>query len=102
MKRIIAICAAIVSLSAAPAFADNFRCPNGNIVSTGQSVSIVAVKCDPPAGVARREEPVTRDGGRTAYIEVQEWTYTQGSTLIHSLIFRNGILAEVRTDGFVQ
>lgn len=31
-----------------------------------------------------------------------EWTYNQGSTLLHSLIFRNGILSEVRTGGFAK
>jgi hypothetical protein len=93
-----------------PALADNFRCPNGNIVSTGDSISMVAVKCDPPAGVFKREEPVEAEfnrvdgktGSKTVYIEVQEWTYTQGSTLLHTLIFRNGILSEVRTGGFVN
>ncbi len=105
MKSFFAICAAVVSLSAVQAFADNFRCPNGNIVSTGDSISTVAVKCDPPAGTFKREEPMTLDGtSRTKiiYIEVQEWTYTEGSTLLHTLIFRNGILSEVRTGGFVQ
>ncbi|QEM67553.1 DUF2845 domain-containing protein [Geobacter sp. FeAm09] len=110
MKRIVAILAVAASLAGGQAFADNFRCPNGKIVSTGDSISLVSTKCDPPAGTFRREEPVTaqfdrgdgRTGTTTVYIEVQEWTYTQGSTLLHTLIFRNGILAEVRTGGFVQ
>ncbi|KAB0670305.1 DUF2845 domain-containing protein [Oryzomonas sagensis] len=110
MKKIVALFAVAVSLSATQAFADNFRCPNGAIVSTGDSISLVSTKCDPPAGAYKREEPVTaefdrgngRTGANTVYIEVQEWTYTQGSTLLHTLIFRNGILAEVRTGGFVQ
>jgi hypothetical protein len=105
MKWIFAVLAAVISFSADQALADNFRCPNGNIVSTGDSISIVAAKCDPPAGTFKREEPVQLEAGRgarIAYIEVQEWTYTQGSTLFHTLIFRNGILSEVRTGGFVQ
>ncbi len=105
MKRFFAICAVVVSFSAVQAFADNFRCPNGNIVSTGDSISTVAVKCDPPAGTFKREEPMILDGmsrTKVIYIEVQEWTYTEGSTLLHTLIFRNGILSEVRTGGFVQ
>ncbi|BCS52055.1 DUF2845 domain-containing protein [Geobacter sp. SVR] len=95
-----------VIFSALPALADNFRCPNGNIVSTGDAISTVAAKCDPPAGTFRREEPVEMDrrGGRAGivYIEVQEWTYDQGSTLLHTLVFRNGMLSEVRTGGFVK
>ncbi len=95
---------------AAEVFADNFRCPNGNIVSGGDSISTVAVKCDPPAASFRRDEPMEIDvsrgdnkiGKRIIYIEVQEWTYNKGSTLLHTLIFRNGVLSEVRTGGFVQ
>ena len=105
MKMIFAICAVFISFSAEQATADNFRCPNGNIVSTGDSISTVATKCDPPAGTFKRVEPMILDGtSRTKiiYIEVQEWTYTRGSTLLHTIIFRNGILSEVRTGGFIQ
>lgn len=107
MKKIFVMCAVASLFSALQASADNFRCPNGNIVSTGDSISTVAVKCDQPTGVFKREEPleISSDdmrGTRMVYIEVQEWTYTQGSGLLHTLIFRNGILSEVRTGGFVQ
>lgn len=110
MKWIFAILAAVVSCSAGQASADNFRCPNGRIVSTGDSISVVAAKCDPPAGAFKRTEPMTMEldrgygktGSKVIYIEVEEWSYTQGSTLLHTLIFRNGILSEVRTGGFVQ
>lgn len=110
MKWMLIAFAAAVFFSADQVSADNFRCPNGRIVSTGDSISTVAAKCDPPAGSFRREEPMeTEVGGadsktraKIIYIEVQEWTYNQGSTLLHTLIFRNGVLAEVRTGGFVQ
>ncbi|MBT1070216.1 DUF2845 domain-containing protein [Pelotalea chapellei] len=110
MKSFLAVCVAVITLYASQSWADNFRCPNGNIVSTGDSISTVAAKCDPPASSFRREEPVEaeftrvdgRTGTRTVYVEVQEWVYNQGSTLLHTLIFRNGILSEVRTGGFVQ
>jgi hypothetical protein len=110
MKRLAAVCAVFTLLSAWPAFADNYRCPNGNIVSTGDYISTVAAKCDPPAGMTSRTEPVETDitkedgkkGTKTVYIEVQEWAYTQGSTLLHTLIFRNGILEQVITGGFVR
>ncbi len=102
------LCSVLVfTLFAAVAYADNFRCPNGNIVSTGDRISTVAVKCDPPDGTFKREEPTESGstgmrGRKTVYIEVQEWTYTKGSTLMHTLIFRNGILSEVITGGFVR
>lgn len=108
MKWVFVIVAAVILISYEQAFADNFRCPNGNIVSTGDSISVVAAKCDPPGGSFKREEPVeigagaSGHAGKTIYIEVQEWTYTKGSTLLHTLIFRNGVLSEVRTGGFAQ
>ncbi|OGT97714.1 MAG: hypothetical protein A2X80_03525 [Geobacteraceae bacterium GWB2_52_12] len=109
MKRFSAVLFAIVVFYASQAFADNFRCPNGNIVSTGDSISTVWAKCDPPAVSFKREEPMTAEFStsagktrtKTVYVEVQEWTYTQGSTLLHTLIFHNGVLSEVRTGGFV-
>lgn len=110
MKIVLAVCAVIISCSAVQSFADSFRCPNGNLVSTGDSISTAAVKCDSPAGIFKREEPVESEitkedgtsGKRIIYIEVQEWTYTKNSNLLHTLIFRNGILREVITGGFIR
>ncbi len=110
MKVFVVFFTASIMFCASQAFADNFRCPNGAIVSTGDSISTVTIKCDPPASSFKREEPMVADvtradgkpGTKIFYIEVQEWTYTQGSTLLHTLIFRNGILSEVLTGGFVQ
>jgi hypothetical protein len=110
MKWIFFIIAFVVSIPAEQARADNYRCPNGNIVSTGDSISTVAAKCDPPASSFKREEAMeikdsranSKTGTKIIYIEVQEWTYTQGSTLLHTLIFRNGVLSEVRIGGFVE
>lgn len=107
MKKLLVFCLAIVLLQAVPVHADNYRCPNGNIVSTGDSIAIVAIKCDPPFYTTKRQEPiqVTVDGrhsSRIAYIEVEEWVYNQGSTLLHTLLFRNGVLSEVITGGFAK
>ncbi len=110
MKVFIALCTIVISFSTVQAFADSFRCPNGNIVSTGDGISTAAAKCDPPASVFKREEPreteVNKEDGtigiKTIYIEVQEWTYTKDSNLLHTLIFRNGILEEVVTGGFIR
>jgi hypothetical protein len=90
----------ILSMATA-AHADNFRCPNGSIVSTGDSISVVALKCDSPSFTNRREEPIDSDRGKPIYIEVQEWTYNEGpNRLVHFLIFRNGVLTEVRSGGY--
>ena len=108
MKWIFAMLAVGFTISAGQAFADNFRCPNDNIVSTGDSISVVASKCDSPAFMFKREEPMTVEDNRTdgkartrtIYVEVQEWTYNQG--LLHTLVFRNGILSEIRFGGFAK
>ena len=108
MKRIITVLAIGIVFSYGQAFADNFRCPNDNIISTGDSISTVASKCDSPAFMFKREEPMTiednrsdsKTGTKIIYIEVQEWTYNQG--LSHTLIFRNGIFSEIRFGGFAK
>ncbi len=108
MKRLITVLAIGIVFSSGQAFADNFRCPNDNIVSTGDSISTVASKCDSPALMFKREEPMTiednradsKTGTKIIYIEVQEWTYNQG--LSHTLIFRNGIFSEIRFGGFAK
>lgn len=108
MKWIFVVLAAVVEFSSGQAFADNFRCPNDNIVSTGDSISTVAAKCDSPDFTFKRDEPMEIEGSRVdvttgkkiIYIEVQEWTYNQG--LSHTLIFRNGVLSEVRFGGFAK
>jgi hypothetical protein len=108
MKRLITVLAIGIVFSSGQAFADNFRCPNDNIISTGDSISTVASKCDSPALMFKREEPMTiednradsKTGTKIIYIEVQEWTYNQG--LSHTLIFRNGIFSEIRFGGFAK
>lgn len=108
MKWIFAGLTIGIALTSGQALADNFRCPNENIVSTGDSISTVASKCDAPAFMFKREEPILIEDSRadsktrtkTIYIEVQEWTYNQG--LSHTLIFRNGIFSEIRFGGFAK
>jgi hypothetical protein len=81
--------------------ADTFRCPNGNIVSTGGSISDVSIKCNPPTSVVRREVPFETTKGKVAYIEVQEWTYNLGpNEFVQYLVFRNGYLSAVRSGDY--
>ena len=92
---------AVLAFAAPPAFADNFRCPNGSIVSSGDSISEVVVKCDPPTNKIKRTDSEETIRGRVRYIEVEEWTYNQGlNTLVHYLTFRNGVLTDVKTGTF--
>jgi hypothetical protein len=93
--------AALMTLCTVSALASDFRCPNGSIVSTSDSISEVMVKCDPPTNKIKRTEGEETSRGRTRYVEVEEWTYNEGPhTLVHYLTFRNGILIEVRTGTF--
>lgn len=106
MKWIITSFTAVIVFSAVLASADDFRCPNGNIVSSGDSMSTVEAKCDPPAEKFEDSGPFkykAADGSTptvTGFYKV--WKYTKGSTLEHLLIFYGGILSEVRTGGFVK
>lgn len=83
------------------AYADTFRCPNGAIVSTGDRISEVALKCDKPTFVYTHQQPEQNYSGRIAYMEIQEWTYDQGrQNFVYFLVFRNGILTEIRSGGY--
>ncbi len=95
------VAVAFVLSCAASAHADSFRCPNGSLVSTGDSISEVSLKCDPPTSVVRRDEPIETTRGKTAYVEVQEWTYNQGpNRFVYFLVFRGGRLSEVRSGDY--
>lgn len=88
-------------LAVTPALADTFRCPNGALVSTGDSISVVAMKCDPPSYKTSRMESGAGHRGATILSSVEEWTYNEGPhRLIHILTFRNGILTQVQTGGY--
>ena len=81
--------------------ADTFRCPNGNLLSTGDTISEAYVKCDPPGFKVKRTESEDTGRGRVPYVEVEEWTYNEGPhTLVHYLSFRDGVLVQVRTGSF--
>ncbi len=95
------VAVAFVLSCAAFAHADSFRCPNGSLVSTGDSISEVSLKCDAPTSVVRRDDPVETAWGKTAYVEVQEWTYNQGpNQFVYFLVFRGGRLVEVRSGDY--
>jgi hypothetical protein len=99
--KLIGIAASFVVFWAVAASADNFRCPNGSIVSSGDSISEVVVKCDPPTNKVKRTDSDETFRGRIRYVEVEEWTYNEGPhTLVHYLTFRNGVLIEVKTGTF--
>ena len=101
MIRMMSLLAAVLLLFSGQALADNFRCPNGSIVSTGDNQSIVAMKCDTPTYKLSRVETEAGHRGATIVITVEEWTYNEGPhRLVHILTFRNGVLTTVQTAGF--
>ena len=91
----------LVTLLKSTAMADNFRCPNGAIVSTGDTMSEVYIKCDPPSFKNTRTESEAGYRGATILINIEEWTYNEGPhRLVHMLTFRNGILSSVQSLGY--
>jgi len=101
MKQLVYASMIVLTGFVGRASADIFRCPNGNLVSTGDSISEVYVKCDPPNFTVKRTEGEDTSRGRVRYVEVEEWTYNEGiNTLVHYLIFRDGVLVQVRTGTF--
>lgn len=99
MKTILSLL--LMAVAATSAMADNFRCPNGAIVSTGDSMAEVYVKCDPPSFKNTRTESEGGYKGATILVSVEEWTYNEGPhRLMHLLTFRNGVLATVQTLGY--
>lgn len=100
MKRsFLTLC--LLAALATSAAADNFRCPNGAIVSTGDTMAEVYVKCDPPSFKNVRTESEGGYRGATILVSVEEWTYNEGPhRLMHTLTFRNGILEKVQTLGY--
>lgn len=100
IRRTLLILGLVLGLASVAA-ADNFRCPNGEIVSTGDRLSIVAMKCDPPTYKNNRTESEGGHRGATILVSVEEWTYNEGpNRLVHILTFKNGILDSVQTAGF--
>lgn len=86
---------------AGSAWADSFRCPNGAIVSSGDSMSEVYLKCDPPSFKNVRTETEAGYRGATIVVNVEEWTYNEGPyRLVHMLTFRNGVLDRIQTLGY--
>jgi hypothetical protein len=73
---------------------ENFRCPNGNIISEGVELAAVRTKCDNPTYIDKRYEPTGKYGSGS--VEVQVWTYDGGPyTFVYYLTFTNGILTRI-------
>ncbi len=102
MRITILLCSFCTLLLTELVHADNFRCPNGSIVSTGDSISVVTSKCDTPTSVIRNQPAVQGTPTNPVYFNVQEeWTYNEGPhRLVHYLIFSGGTLIDVRTGGY--
>jgi hypothetical protein len=85
---------ALIQISVAISFGENFRCPNGNIISDGTELAVVRSKCDPPTYIDKRYEPAGKYG--SGAVEVQVWTYDGGPyTFVYYLTFTNGVLTKI-------
>ena len=99
--NLILVLTSILLSAASSAWADTFRCPNGDLVATGDVMGEVAVKCDKPTLVSKREEPGETVKGKVLYNTIEEWTYNNGpKDFIYTLVFKNGVLAEIRSGGY--
>jgi hypothetical protein len=88
-----------VPLVATPCLAESFRCPNGSLVQTGDSLAAVSLRCDKATSVQRRTETV-QSGTAVTTVQVEEWSYNFGSTgFLQTLVFRDGLLTDIRNDG---
>lgn len=86
--------AALMHVSVGSSFGENFRCPNGNIISEGSEIAEVRTKCDTPTYTDKRSETAGIFG--SGAVEVQVWTYDGGpNTFIYYLTFTNGYLTKI-------
>lgn len=89
----------ILFIMTAAAHGETFRCPNGAIVSEGDKLAEVRIKCDPPTYLDKRYEPAGRHGDSA--VEVQDWTYDRGTTeFVYYLTFTNGYLTKIVSGGY--
>ena len=78
------------------AMADTFRCPSHELVSTGDNISVVLMKCGEPYHKERRSAGGTPAMGP----EVEEWTYNEGGgDFMYILTFNNGKLIRIQNVG---
>lgn len=106
MKYLALIAAPLLSLAAAPAFA-GLRC-GSDVVSLGSSTYQVKSRCGDPYHVDTTVEARTTRTfvPRIGYIEnrvtipIERWTYVRSDNeLIRTLVFENGELVSVKTEG---
>ncbi len=89
------VAVAFVLSCAASAHADSFRCPNGSLVSTGDSISEVSLKCDPPTSVVRRDEPIETTRGKQPTLKSRNGPTTRVLTV-------SSIFWSFAEDGFLR
>lgn len=82
---------------------DTFRCRDGQIVSVGDTLAEVYVKCGEPTFRDQRVES-SRWGvgtwGHREVVTIEDWTYNMGANeFMYRLVFANGRLATVESLG---
>jgi hypothetical protein len=91
----------LVATYAARAEASSISCPGG-IVSSGDSVVDLLVKCGQPVWKESHQEEITDhiapNRRQRTYVTVESWTYDFGpQQLLRFVTIRNGVVAGVRT-----
>jgi hypothetical protein len=98
--KIFALFLILLFITSFNAIADTFRCPNGDIASTGDNIGEVAIKCGQPTYKTHRVVEIGSYKGFTT-IEIDEWTFNMGPRdFVYTLVFRNGILSSIKSGNY--
>ena len=101
MPRLVAaaVALALCLLSPAARADDAMRCGDW-LVSAGMSQPEVGARCGPPTRADEKEVCGGVRGRRTRMI-VATWIYDRGSNeFVHTLVFHDGVLADIGTGGY--
>jgi hypothetical protein len=98
--KIFALFLILFFVTSSSVVADTFRCPDGDITSTGDNIGEVAIKCGQPTYKTHR---VVESGSYKGFttIEIDEWTYNMGPRdFVYTLKFHNGILSSITSGNY--
>ena len=101
MKARFLVAILLLGFSPSPAIADSISC-SGGIVSTGDSVVDLIIKCGKPDWKEYHQEEITDQFApgikQRTYIAVEQWTYNFGpQQLLRIVTLRNSVVKDVRT-----
>lgn len=116
ISLVIAFALAIVAVPAVSVADSGFRCANGRLVSVGDRMREVQIRCGDPDAINQRierrriKQQVTKwvDNVAVTYVEerevevpIEEWTYDLGrNAFIRYVMFETGRVIDVATGGY--